>query len=253
MDAVRELALKGDYAAAREQAAAAGQLAPNIEEWPMLEIEADLALGVIPRAGVLERPWSVSLTRCGCGSRATMCSVKTATRTGKGDLCRARSARRAPRVGLSRAGGSHRPRPCRAARGHDPKRVLEVFFDPVKKSAPEFRGSYLASGELALEKNDFALAAKILEAAAKKFPEDPEIQFGLARAFAPSDAERWRGARDHAETQPATRRRASAARRTRDHGEHYRGDRSARAALKVNPERAGGACTARGDRESACG
>jgi tetratricopeptide (TPR) repeat protein len=73
--------------------------------------------------------------------------------------------------------------------GGDPKRVIDLFYDPVKKEAPEFRDVFLANGELALEKNDFALAAKAFQAAAKKFPEDPDVWFGLARAFAPSDSE----------------------------------------------------------------
>ncbi len=73
--------------------------------------------------------------------------------------------------------------------GGDPKRVLELFFDPVKKEQPDFRETYLASGALALDKNDFALAAKTFAAAAKKFPEDPDAWFGLARAYAASDSE----------------------------------------------------------------
>ncbi|MDQ3624303.1 MAG: tetratricopeptide repeat protein, partial [Verrucomicrobiota bacterium] len=73
--------------------------------------------------------------------------------------------------------------------GADPKRVLELFFDPVKKAKPEFRESYLACGQLALDKNDFALASKFFGEAARKFPEDPDAHFGLAQAFAPSDTE----------------------------------------------------------------
>src|SRR5439155_17626560 len=73
--------------------------------------------------------------------------------------------------------------------GADPKRVLELFFDPVKKEQPDFRESWLAGGELALDKNDFALAAKTFNAAVKKFPEDPDAWFGVARAYAPSDLE----------------------------------------------------------------
>ncbi|MDB6173066.1 MAG: Tetratricopeptide repeat protein [Chthoniobacteraceae bacterium] len=80
----------------------------------------------------------------------------------------------------------------------DPKKVLEQFFDPVRKEKPEYRESYLASGELALEKNDFALAAKSFIAAAKKFPGDADIQFGLARAYAPSDGEAMKSALDKA-------------------------------------------------------
>ncbi|MGB8168857.1 MAG: tetratricopeptide repeat protein, partial [Chthoniobacteraceae bacterium] len=73
--------------------------------------------------------------------------------------------------------------------GNDPKKVLEQFYDPIRKAQPELRDSYLATGELALEKSDFALAARNFNTAVKKFPEDPEAWFGLARAYAPSDSE----------------------------------------------------------------
>jgi Tfp pilus assembly protein PilF len=67
--------------------------------------------------------------------------------------------------------------------------VLDQFFDPVQKEHPELRDSYLASGDLALEKSDFALAAKSFQSATKKFPEDPDAWFGLARAYSSSDRE----------------------------------------------------------------
>lgn len=73
--------------------------------------------------------------------------------------------------------------------GNDPKKVLEQFYDPIRKAQPELRESYLATGELALDKNDFALAAKNFNAAVKKFPDDPDAWFGLARAYQPSDPE----------------------------------------------------------------
>lgn len=71
--------------------------------------------------------------------------------------------------------------------GADPKRVLDVFFDPVIKANPELRDGWLASGDLALGKNDSRLAARFFGEAAKKFPGDAEVQFGLARAYEPSD------------------------------------------------------------------
>jgi len=48
----------------------------------------------------------------------------------------------------------------------------------------------LASGELALEKNDFALAAEAFQQAIKLDVGEPAAHFGLARAFAPSDSEK---------------------------------------------------------------
>ena len=50
------------------------------------------------------------------------------------------------------------------------------------------REPYLASGELALQKSDFALAAKTFAAGARKFADDADIWLGLARAHASSDA-----------------------------------------------------------------
>src|SRR6266496_4750037 len=52
--------------------------------------------------------------------------------------------------------------------GAEPKLVLENFFDQAKKADPDRREAYLASGELALDKEDYGLAAKIFAEALKK-------------------------------------------------------------------------------------
>ena len=69
----------------------------------------------------------------------------------------------------------------------DPKRVLDQLFDAARKADPKLREVYLAGGELALEKHDFALAAKKFEEGLKQLPEDADLHYGLARAYAPSD------------------------------------------------------------------
>jgi tetratricopeptide (TPR) repeat protein len=69
----------------------------------------------------------------------------------------------------------------------EPKLVLENFFDQAKRSDPKCREAHLAAGELALDKHDYALAATVYQEALKVFPEDPDVQVGLARAYAPSD------------------------------------------------------------------
>ncbi len=71
--------------------------------------------------------------------------------------------------------------------GVDPKKVLDKLFDPAKKAEPALRDIYLASGELALEKHDFALAARKFQEGLKQLPDDPDLHYGLARAYAPSD------------------------------------------------------------------
>ena len=71
--------------------------------------------------------------------------------------------------------------------GADPRRVLDNFFDRAKKMDPDCRDVYLASGQVALDKNDFQLASKTFAEGLKRSPKDPDLHFGLARAFAPSD------------------------------------------------------------------
>ena len=76
------------------------------------------------------------------------------------------------------------------SQGLDPKRILEGAYNVVKKQQPGYVPAYLASGELALDKQDFALAAQAFEQAAKLDPQDADAHYGIALAYAPSDAER---------------------------------------------------------------
>ncbi|MEW6159881.1 MAG: tetratricopeptide repeat protein, partial [Verrucomicrobiota bacterium] len=82
--------------------------------------------------------------------------------------------------------------------GAEPKLVLDNLFERAKKIDPEYRGSYLAIGDLALEKHDYALAAKTYEEGLKRFPEDSDFHYGLARSFAPSDAKQMGAALEEA-------------------------------------------------------
>jgi len=70
----------------------------------------------------------------------------------------------------------------------DPKRVLDQLFDVAKKRNPKLREIYLAAGNLALEKHDYALAAKKFEEGLKELPDDTDLQCGLAQAYEPSDS-----------------------------------------------------------------
>ncbi len=74
--------------------------------------------------------------------------------------------------------------------GADPRQVLEVFFDRARKEKPDLRDVYLAAGELALQKHDDAVAAQSFQEGLQRFPNDPDLHFGLARAFADSDPKR---------------------------------------------------------------
>ncbi len=71
--------------------------------------------------------------------------------------------------------------------GADPRRVLDNVYEPARKASPDSREVVIAMGELALDKHDSALAAKQFNAGLKKFADDPDMHFGLARAFQSGD------------------------------------------------------------------
>lgn len=71
--------------------------------------------------------------------------------------------------------------------GADPRLVLDNFFEPALKADSGNRDIHLARGEIALDKEDFQLAAKFYSAGLEKFPKDPEMLYGLARAFGDDD------------------------------------------------------------------
>ncbi|MBW3542620.1 MAG: tetratricopeptide repeat protein, partial [Planctomycetes bacterium] len=71
--------------------------------------------------------------------------------------------------------------------GADARDVLDGFFDRAQQRDPDRREPYLACGRLALAKQDHELAADYFREASKRFPEDADACFGLARALADSD------------------------------------------------------------------
>lgn len=71
--------------------------------------------------------------------------------------------------------------------GVDPRKVLEQFFDRARKLDPALREAHLAAGRLALDKDDFKLAAKTFAEGLKRFADDADFHYGLARSYAPSD------------------------------------------------------------------
>ena len=78
--------------------------------------------------------------------------------------------------------------------GADPAKVLEQYLGPAKAAKAKGQNipsglveAHLVSGKLALEKQDLKRAAEEFGAALKYAPENPEVLFGLAEAFLPSD------------------------------------------------------------------
>jgi tetratricopeptide (TPR) repeat protein len=71
--------------------------------------------------------------------------------------------------------------------GVEPRLVLDNCFRRAEKADPPSREAFLATGQLALDKHDSALAADAFRTGLKKFPDDPEMESGLARAFESGD------------------------------------------------------------------
>ena len=76
------------------------------------------------------------------------------------------------------------------AAGADPQKVIQQFLDPAKKKDAKLKDVYMALGELALAKSDYARAANEFREGLKHHDEDPELRFGLARSFQSSDRKR---------------------------------------------------------------
>lgn len=184
-DEARQKLIAGEY----EAVLAAAPKEPEDAAWPLVQAEALAALGRWAEAkDAIEK----ALERFSNDLELRFALYEATRQTGATDEAKQRLEE------LDRLAGSrewaYRAPAQRVALGRiailvgaDPKKVLELFYDPTRKEHPEFRGSWIASGDLALEKNDFALASRTFATAAKKFPEDPDVWFGLARAFAPSD------------------------------------------------------------------
>lgn len=72
--------------------------------------------------------------------------------------------------------------------GVDAREVLSNRYEKAQQRNRLSREPWLAIGQLALDKNDAAFAAETFTAAIEKFPEDPDLHFGLARALAASNS-----------------------------------------------------------------
>ena len=67
--------------------------------------------------------------------------------------------------------------------GADPKLVLDRLFKPAIKSEVTAKEGYLAIGNLAVSKGNFAMAAEHFVLGLKHVPDDPDLLHGLARAY----------------------------------------------------------------------
>lgn len=203
-DARQEL-LKGDYASAVKAAAAGVKETPGDEEWHLLYIDALLALG---RADEADRALTEGLGRVPQSLRLHWIGRDVAFANGRPE--RATKLLESLRELYANRPSAYRTAPDlvvfgRAALllGADPKDVLTRVYAVAQKAAPTLRDTYLARGDLALEKHDFALAATAFEEGLKQLPDDPDLNCGLARAHEVGDRKSMLAALEKAlETNP---------------------------------------------------
>ena len=157
-------------------------------DWTLLQAQALLAVGRYPEAeGVI----SNALLTAQFNLRLHELGLETAKRTGDVPLMQKR-IQEINRLATARS-WAYRDPPNLLVLGRvalllgaDPKTVLERLLMPARLADPKLRDAWLASGQLALDKHDYALAAKTFGQAQAQFPEDADVMAGLAQAYQPS-------------------------------------------------------------------
>ncbi|MDO8545292.1 MAG: tetratricopeptide repeat protein [Opitutaceae bacterium] len=186
----REL-LEGDYASVIRAATVGLNNSQVSSEWSLLLVRALLTIGRNTEADVALRE---ALERDQQNIRLRWLARDVSYANGRPDEA-AQRASEIVRLVQGRTWNYRTPAELvvfgRAALllGADPKDVLEKIYATAQKTDPKLRDVYLARGDLALEKHDFALAAKAFEEGLKQLPEDPDLLSGRARAYADSNRE----------------------------------------------------------------
>lgn len=188
LDDARKLLLAGHYQRCIEACQEPSPDNFRREEWNLLHAQALLAIGEYPRAEII---LSNALERSASSVRLRWLGVETANFTGQPNVARAR-LREINQLVAERPWAYRDPADLVALgrmalmMGADPKTVLERLYTVAQRADASQRDVWLAPGELALQKHDFALAAKTYTDALKKIPGDPDLLYGLARAYLPS-------------------------------------------------------------------
>jgi tetratricopeptide (TPR) repeat protein len=163
-----------------------------IERWHLLKVRAEMASGLYPAAlasledGLRRLPGSVALLLLGRdvyrynGREAEADAVLEAIEA----RIRSAPSRYATPEGRVLLGRYY------LARGLDARKVLDLCYDIAVKQKPDLVEANFAIAELALDKQDAALAATTLAKAPKPAIEEPHYHYLLARAFDDDDRAR---------------------------------------------------------------
>jgi tetratricopeptide (TPR) repeat protein len=190
LEEARALAAAGKYEEALEQATQAVTDRLYGDTWHILKADMELALGRYADAratieAALERySWSIRLRW----------RLRTAARfTGDTELAAAQTDEIARLVDSSPwrftdADNLITLGEIALAMGADAKDVQDAFFQRAKRNNPLRPEPQIALGMLALDKRDEKLAADTFRTAAEKFPDNADIQYGLAAALTSADS-----------------------------------------------------------------
>lgn len=186
LEQTRKLLLSGDYAECIKIAGKSIDERVFGEDWYLLKAEAEMQTGHYQDAyetisgGLTRYAWSLRLRQAGIEPARMSGHVEQGTiwQAEMNDVV-GRTAWRVngdpdSMVALGKVA---------MATGADAKQILESFYDRALTISPGHRGATIASGELALSKKDFALAAETFAEGVKRLPQDPEMHFGLSQAI----------------------------------------------------------------------
>lgn len=161
------------------------------EEWPILKIQAELALGRYPEAldsvaaGIERYSWSVRLRQleyeCALANGRKEQAAKALVEVER--LVSSAPWRYTDADDLVALGQ------IALALGADAKNVQEGFFERARKNYSSRPDGFVAAGRLALDKGDVAFASELLTPAAKEFPGNPEVLFLLSESLRSSNRE----------------------------------------------------------------
>lgn len=188
---VRKEFLAGNYSFALTESETGLRSSPGNIDWQLLRVEVLLATG---RYAEADAAMAVALGSDPANIRLRWLSRDVAFVNGRPE----EAAKRADEVYRFFSGRQWMYRqPAdlvvfgRAALllGADPKDILDKVYAVAQKAEPKLRDVYLARGELALGKHDFALAAKAFEEGIKQIPDDADLHAGRARAYENGDRE----------------------------------------------------------------
>lgn len=188
---VRREFLAGNYPFALAESETGIRSSPGNLDWQLLRIEVLLATG---RYAEADTAMSMALGADPANIRLRWISREVAFANGRPEEA-AKRVEEVARFGSGRSLMYRQPADLvvlgRAVLllGFDPKDVLDRVFAVAQKADLKLRDVYLARGELALSKHDFALAAKAFEEGVKQLPDDPDLYSGLARAYENGDRE----------------------------------------------------------------